>query len=855
MPEKPTYAELEERVKKLSKDLHIRIQYEEISNQNEKQYRDLLSGIEDGYYEVDIAGNLFFFNDSLCKIYGYDRHELMGMNNQKYMTPETAQKAYSVFNRVYRTGEPTKTFDWEFIKKDGTKIDVAISVSIIKNSKGEAIGFRGIVRDIGERKRIEATLKKSHDELERRVEERTRDLIKINKRLEQEITERKFTEEALRESEARYRVITENMSDTIWMMDMNLKITYITPSVVHSLGYPLEELKALPLKKSFTPDSWQTFRHLVAEELSPEKLGKKDFKIERTLEFALCRKDGSSFWSEITMTLIRGNDGTPKGFVGVGRDITERKKAEVSLILSEEKFRKAVLTSPDAIIVTCLADGTFVLANQGFFELSGYTEKEVIGKTSFDISFWENPEDRKKIMEKLSVEDSVKNFESRFRKKNGDVAFGLMSGSIILLDSVPHVLTITKDITDRKLAEEENVRLDAQLQQSQKMEAIGTLAGGIAHDFNNILSAILGYTELALSDLPQGSNSRDDLDEVLKASNRAKELVNQILMFSRQSENQALLIQIHLIAKEALKLLRSSLPSSIIINQNIQALGNVLADPTQIHQIMMNLCTNASHAMAKNGGELSVSLIQVNIVDDKSEPINLPPGPYLKLTVSDTGCGIAPDVINRIFEPYFTTKGIDKGTGMGLSVVHGIVQSHGGLITVETTPGKGSSFHIYLPEVIDSDGHKETITAEEPVFTGTERILFVDDEPTNVKVSQKILERLGYEVVGRTSSVEALELFKTKPDQFDLVITDMTMPHMTGDQLARQLIKIRPDIPIILCTGFSNKKLEDEVKKIGIREFLMKPISRQVLSQTIRKVLDGPAGALELKPTVSALSP
>jgi CheY-like chemotaxis protein len=311
-------------------------------------------------------------------------------------------------------------------------------------------------------------------------------------------------------------------------------------------------------------------------------------------------------------------------------------------------------------------------------------------------------------------------------------------------------------------------------------------------------------------------------------------------MFSRQSETQLFPIRMHLIIKEALKLLRASLPSTIEINQNIRALGTVLADLTQIHQIMMNLCTNASHAMSENGGELSVSLIQVNVPDDKTAPKELPPGPYLKLTVSDTGCGMTPEVINRIFDPYYTTKGIDKGTGLGLAVVHGIVQSHGGRIAVESEPGKGTSFHIYLPEIINSEKDKETSQAVAPDATGTERILFVDDEETIVRMGKKMLEKLGYEVAGSTSGAEALKLFKAAPDQFDLVVTDMTMPHMTGDQLSGKLIEIRPDIPIILCSGFSEKMTEEAAKEIGIREFIMKPVSRQALSKVIRKVLDAP---------------
>ena len=315
--------------------------------------------------------------------------------------------------------------------------------------------------------------------------------------------------------------------------------------------------------------------------------------------------------------------------------------------------------------------------------------------------------------------------------------------------------------------------------------------------------------------------------------------MGQILAFSRQTETQFFQIQIHLIVKEALKLLRASLPATIQINENIRAFGKVLADPTQIHQILMNLCTNAFHAMNEDGGELSVSLLRVKAIDEPSVPDNLSPGPYLKLTVSDTGCGIMPDVISRIFEPYFTTKELNKGTGLGLSVVQGIVQSHGGLITVDSIPGKGTSFHVYLPEIIDPIEDSEKIEQEKAIFTGTECILIVDDEATIVQLLKKTLEKLGYEVAGRTSGMEAIALFKAKPDQFDLIITDMTMPHMTGYQLSRQLVEIRKDIPIIICTGFHEKISEETNKEIGIRAIVMKPILQNVLSQTIRKVLDG----------------
>jgi CheY-like chemotaxis protein/two-component sensor histidine kinase len=321
--------------------------------------------------------------------------------------------------------------------------------------------------------------------------------------------------------------------------------------------------------------------------------------------------------------------------------------------------------------------------------------------------------------------------------------------------------------------------------------------------------------------------------------------VKQILAFSRQAEEEKKPVQIGPIVKEALKLLRASLPTTIEFHQNIKPdLDNVLADPTQIHQVLMNLCTNASHAMREEGGILDVSLQNVSIVErglhivesEKSE-IGLDPGQYLRLTVSDTGHGMTPEVLERIFDPYFTTKEKGEGTGLGLAVVHGIVKSYGGIITVQSDMGKGTTFHVYLPRIKrEVTAGPESRLGEIP--TGNERILFIDDDPGLVDISKQMLEHLGYKLVTRTSSIEALKLFRAQPDKFDLVITDMTMPNMTGDKLAKELMEIRPDIPIILCTGYSERITEEKAKAMGIRAFTMKPLVIRDFANTIRKVLD-----------------
>jgi len=396
---------------------------------------------------------------------------------------------------------------------------------------------------------------------------------------------------------------------------------------------------------------------------------------------------------------------------------------------------------------------------------------------------------------------------------------------------------VLKDITSRLQAEEDKKRLEAQLKQAQKMEAVGTLAGGIAHDFNNILSAVIGYAEIALEDVTEDTLLKKNLKEVLKAGERARELVNQILAFSRHSEETLQPLKVKIILKEALKLLRASLPSTIEIVQNIESDGCVLASPTQIHQILMNLCTNAGHAMQARGGRLNVSLTDVEL-DSRftSQNPGASPGPYLKLTVSDTGHGIPQEVLDRIFDPFFTTKGIGEGTGMGLAVVHGIITNYGGIIQIESKADKGTTFDIFIPII-----EKETdIQAAEQssVPHGSERILFVDDEEIMVDVGRQMLERLGYRVTVKSSSVEALSLFKARRDAFDLVITDMTMPILTGDRLAVKLMAIRPDIPVILCTGYSAQVSEEKAKSLGIKAFVMKPLVRISLAKTIRSVLD-----------------
>jgi signal transduction histidine kinase len=434
-----------------------------------------------------------------------------------------------------------------------------------------------------------------------------------------------------------------------------------------------------------------------------------------------------------------------------------------------------------------------------------------------------------------------KQFYFRHCLANGEIRDVEVYSGPIKVHGKELLYSIVHDITARKKAEEEKAALEAQLLHAQKMESIGTLSGGIAHDFNNLLGIILGNAELAMDDMPEWHPAKDYLNEIRTASLRARDVVKQLLSFSRKTDSKKRSVKLVQIVEDALRFLRSSIPASIEIHQNIRndTDDTILADSTQINQVMINLFTNAAHAMEDTGGVITIGIENI-FLDQISATVypDLPPGSYVKLTVGDTGTGIDHEIKDRIFDPYFTTKEVGKGTGIGLSVVHGIVKSHNGAISVDSKFGEGTTFSILFPVA-----EKEAVIETEPADkfpAGNERILIVDDEKSMVDIGRRRLERLGYQVEARTNPIEALDLFRADPDQFDLVITDMTMPHITGDKLVKEILKIRPDMPTVLCTGFSEKIDEEKAKEIGIRQYIEKPFDKGKLSRLVREVLDHP---------------
>ncbi|MCP3875322.1 MAG: response regulator [Desulfobacteraceae bacterium] len=508
------------------------------------------------------------------------------------------------------------------------------------------------------------------------------------------------------------------------------------------------------------------------------------------------------------------------------------KQSSEGLRKNEEQLKAIFNASPDPIVV---------YNNQGYPEYIYSSFTNVFG---WQLNELRNkripfvPEDQKKNTE-FKIKEIYQSgipvrFETKRLSKYGVAIDVLLSAAIIKGNhEINDGLVVNlKDITEKK-------KLEIQLQQTQKMESIGTLAGGIAHDFNNILFPVLGHTEMLLQDIPEDNPAHSDLEKIYSGAKRARDLVKQILTFSRQESTEQKLMKMQPIIKEALKLIRSSLPTTIDIKQDIRPDCNAIkADPTQIHQIVMNLTTNAYHAMEESGGILTISLKEIQLNEHNKINPDMVPGNYVCLSVGDTGEGMDKELKVKVFDPFFTTKEIGKGTGMGLSVVHGIVESMKGSIQVESTQGKGTEFNIYFPMEKSLPKIQNCNLNNESIVHGTEHILLVDDENLIITMGKQMLERLGYHVTSCISSIDALEVFKANSDKFDLVITDMTMPNMPGDKLSVALTKMRPDIPILICTGFSNNMTEERAESMGIKGFLLKPIVMRDLSQKIREVLD-----------------
>lgn len=678
-------------------------------------------------------------------------------------------------------------------------------------------------------------------------------------RPEGEKSRREHAEKDQGESGEHFRTLIENSLDLMMVLKEDGTVAYAGPSLERILGYRRRDSSNRGFLEFVDEKDRERLRDRIVQSA---KIAGSTFSLDLNMR----RKDGAWRTFEIIGKHLP-NDPKVKGIIVNGRDVTERKQMEEKLRRmnnelearveertaelrnaherlereirehresEEERARMATAIEKggDCVIITD-PEGVIQYVNPAFEKASLYSREEITGRDfSFlkvegpDGSIWSDMWDTLK-------EGNVWAGRITNRKKDGS-AYAVERTMSPIRDGAGRLmnyLVVERDMT-------EQVGLEAELRQAQKMQAIGTLAGGIAHDFNNILAAMIGFTELALDDVEQESPAVRHLQQVRKAGHRGRDLIKQILTFSRQAEGEKKPVQVVPIVREVLKLMRASLPSTIEIRPIIEAEGGLIfADAVQIHQLLINLATNAGQALRGGKGALEARVRDFTFSDASDAPHpDMEPGSYVKISISDTGSGIDEVIKERIFEPFFTTRQTESA-GMGLSVVYGIVKSHNGAITVSSAPGKGATFTVYFRKL------KEAVHTEKArpvhISKGKGRILFVDDEEALVEIAKQMLERLGYEVVAEKDSVKALKQFQRDPAKFDLVITDQTMPNMTGIELAKKLMSIKKDLPIILCTGFSEVISPESAKAIGIREFVMKPIIKNEMEETISRILTG----------------
>lgn len=692
---------------------------------------------------------------------------------------------------------------------------------------GNPSSFANVLTDLTERKQAEDELRRHRDHLEEIVAERTSSLKQSNQKLQQEITERKKAEEALQDSEKLYRLLADNVSDVIWVRDMNLNLTYISPSVKDQQGYTVEEAMNRTPEEIWSPDSLKFIGEVLTEELEIEKQEKKDLARSRTLEVEVKCKDGSTIWSEAKMSFLRDKDSHPTGIIGVTRDISERKQIEEALRESEYKFRNLFDLSPQAVALTEIKSGRLVDINNKFCELTKYPKEEIIGLSTTEAGFYLEA-DRIKFLKELQASGEVNGLDMKFKAKDHSILQAIMFARIIQIEGEAFILTIFHDITEQK-------RLEAQLQQAQKIEAIGTLAGGIAHDFNNLLMGIQGRTSLMLNDINLSHPHLEHLKGVEDYIKSATDLTRQLLGFAMGGKYEVKPADLNELVTKSSELFGRT-QKEISIHKKIQeGLRTVEVDQGQIEQVLLNLYVNAWQSMP-GGGELYLETENVLLGDRFVKPYELEPGKYVKISITDTGVGMDKATLERVFEPFFTTKEMGRGTGLGLASAYGIIKNHGGIIIVSSEKGKGATFNIYLP-ASEREVFKEKELSED-ILKGAETILLVDDEKMILDVGKELLKKLGYKVLVAKGGKAAVELYESNNEEIDMVILDMIMPHMGGGDTYDLMKTINPNIKILLSSGYSIDGQATEIMKRGCNGFIQKPFDMKGLSQKIREIFD-----------------
>jgi len=728
-------------------------------------------------------------NDNYVRMFGYGREELLGRSLTDLGLWTTAQR--DAFVAAFRERGSVRDLEVVRRRRDGTEITCLLSA--------ESIELDG-------RPCVIAAL--------------------------YDITERRQAERSLRESEERFSKAFHATPDAVLITDKATGVIVdANEGCARIYGYARNEcIGRTTLQLGMWQDPADRGRFMAALEAGRGSV--------RDLEVAGRARSGmvvSVLLSCETIEVL----GRPH-LVTIAHDITERKAAERALRESEDRFSSAFRASPGAMIIADAESRRFVEVNEGFCRLFGRSRDELIGRDGLELGLWPDAETRERFWQHLQRDGTVNDLEVATRNPAGAAVVYLVSARFVTLGGRQHYITMVLDITARKQSEAARAALEEQLRQTQKLEALGQLAGGIAHDFNNILTGIVAYTELALLDLGRTDEVRRHLGAVRSASDRARDLVRQILTFSRRQPPERSPLRLGGVVSEALRLLRSSIPATIAIDEAVDPVAPVvLADKSQVHQVVMNLGTNAAHAMRGRPGRLTIGLEGVTVgPGGMAGAPDLAPGRYARISVTDTGHGMDETTLRRIFEPFFTTKPPGEGTGLGLAVVHGIVREHQGTVAVHSRPGEGTRFEVYLPEHVAPVAEEAAPRLELPAGNG-ERILLVDDEGTIIAAATVLLQRLRYEVAGFEDPREAWAVFQSRPGDFDLVVTDLTMPHLNGKELARRITSLRPDLPVLLTSGLSGDLTQEAMRALGIRALLPKPVSALGLARAVREALDG----------------
>jgi len=763
----------------IARDVTERKKWEEALRESEQKYRVI---VEQGHDAVFIyRGDRFLFvNSKAAEITGYSREELLERNIWTLLHPEDRERVKEIGRKRAEGKEAPARYTARFLTRTGEVRYGEFAVSRISFDGGYAA--LGAVRDI---------------------------------------TESLEAERKLRESEEKLRAIITGAHDAVIMVGGRQEVLFWNPAAERIFGYKEGEVIGKKLPAILAPGEFARAYENGFLGFETNRAGTAPGK---RIELKAMRRDGTGFPVELSVSGVK--IGEEQGIILIGRDISERVKAE-----EDRRLLAAAVEQTDEVVMVTDPEGRIEYINRAGKRAKEDIPGEAAGKRPEQIF----RDGAKAIFsEARGTLNKGRSWSGQLKlKKKGRSPRLFQITAAPVLDGLGKVVRhvyVMRDVT-REAA------LEAELRQAQKLEALGTLAGGVAHDFNNILTSIIGFTEMALDDAPPKSRLRSNLEEVFVAGKRGKDLVNQILAFSRRKEQEKSPIRVHLILKEALKLLRPGLSPTIRIQQDLRSEAEVLADPTQVYQMFMNLCTNAGDAMQMKGGVLEVRLEEVALSEDEARRHpDLRPGRFLKLTVRDTGCGMEKAVMDHIFEPYFTTKKQGRGTGMGLSVVHGIVKDLGGAITVSSRPGEGSTFQVFLPVHEPKTGKPGE--QDHALPRGKESILLVDDDEQNVRVGKKILEDLGYRVTFSTNPRKALRTFRADPEAFDIAVVDVTMPGIPGDELAAKLLKVRPDLPVILCSGYNERMTRERARALGALEYILKPFDRSRFARTVRRILD-----------------